>query len=152
MRIRVGNIQIGDPHILDSFYRENRFNSYMAGEIHVVSPDLIPNGRRDDFVDNTAKNLLHRAFEYTVGIPASKEIRRRSRNQSEVKSIKNDKNIVSESRNQNVGEHITNSIKINPIEMNNCLEELANNTDFLKELIEKCQGCQVFQEVLDKYR
>ena len=40
IRVRVGNIQIGDNHLLDDCYRESRFNSYMVGEIHVACKDL----------------------------------------------------------------------------------------------------------------
>lgn len=79
IRVRVGNIQIGDAHLLDLCYREPRFNGYVIGEIHVESSSLIPNSRRDDFVDNTDKGVFYNAIEKEVGLPISKEIRFRSR-------------------------------------------------------------------------
>lgn len=79
VRVRVGNIQIGDAHLLDFCYREPRFNSYVAGEIHVSCPDLIPNSRRDDFVDNHEKGQFYTLIEKVIGLPISKEIRSRSR-------------------------------------------------------------------------
>jgi molecular chaperone HtpG len=79
IRIRVGNIQIGDAHLLDFCFREPRFNGYVPGEVHVVSNKLIPNSRRDDFVDNREKGLFYNSIEREVGLPISKEIRARSR-------------------------------------------------------------------------
>jgi molecular chaperone HtpG len=79
VRVRVGNILIGDAHLLDRCFREERFNSYMIGEIHVDSSNLIPNSRRDDFVDNETKTLFYNAVEKEIGLPISKEIRLMSR-------------------------------------------------------------------------
>ncbi len=79
VRVKAGNITIGDEHLLDKCYRENRFNSYIIGEIHVQSPELVPNSRRDDFIDNDMKNLFYNILERELGLPLSKEIRQRSR-------------------------------------------------------------------------
>ena len=79
IRVRVGNILIGDSHLLDKCFREERFNSYIIGEIYVDSPQLIPNSRRDDFIDNDVKTHFYNSIEKTVGLPLSKEIRLRSR-------------------------------------------------------------------------
>lgn len=79
LRVKVGNIQVGDQHLLDRCFRENRFNSYIVGEIHVCDQSLLPNSRRDDFVDNKEKTLLYNLIERDIGLPLSKEIRRRSR-------------------------------------------------------------------------
>jgi molecular chaperone HtpG len=79
IRVRVGNIQIGDAHLLDDCFREPRFNGYVSGEVHVECSDLIPNSRRDDFVDNLKKGLFYNLIEKDIGLPISKEIRLRSR-------------------------------------------------------------------------
>lgn len=79
IRVRVGNIAIGDEHLLDECFREPRFNGYVVGEIYAHSPDLIPNSRRDDFVDNKTKTLFYNAVEQAIGLPISKEIRLRSK-------------------------------------------------------------------------
>lgn len=79
IRVRVGNILIGDGHLLDRCFREDRFNSYMVGEIHVSSSNLVPNSRRDDFIDNETKTLFYNEIEKEVGLPISKEIRLISR-------------------------------------------------------------------------
>lgn len=49
IRIRKGNIQIGDQFTMQRFYKEERFHNYFVGEIHVISSSLIPNGQRDYF-------------------------------------------------------------------------------------------------------
>ena len=52
LRLRAGNIQIGDADLLNKIFHEVRFNSWCVGECHVLNPKLIPNGRRDDFEQN----------------------------------------------------------------------------------------------------
>jgi len=89
IRVRVGNILIGDSHLLDGCFREDRFNSYVIGEVHVDSPYLIPNSRRDDFVDNEYKTLFYNAIEKEIGLPLSKEIRLKSRLQTQSKNESN---------------------------------------------------------------
>jgi Histidine kinase-, DNA gyrase B-, and HSP90-like ATPase len=52
LRLRKDNIQIGDEDRLASLFRDSRFNFYVVGEVYTPHPDLIPNGRRDDFEDS----------------------------------------------------------------------------------------------------
>lgn len=52
LRLRTGNIQIGDETLLQELFPEARFNSWAVGEIHVVDPKIIPNGRRDHYEQN----------------------------------------------------------------------------------------------------
>ena len=49
IRVRAGNIQIGDEAIFDHLFAEDRFNRWCVGELHLVDPRIIPNGRRDYF-------------------------------------------------------------------------------------------------------
>lgn len=58
IRLRKGNIQIGSKHTLLKLFREQqRGNYYFFGEVHAFSPDLIPNARRDYFLDNSTCKL-----------------------------------------------------------------------------------------------
>lgn len=60
LRLRAGNIQIGGPRLLDQIFPESRFNGWVVGEIHALSPRLTPNGRRDDFeLNNHYSTLLN---------------------------------------------------------------------------------------------
>lgn len=52
LRLRKGNIQIGSETTLDKFFKEPRLNKNFIGEIYTFSNDLIPNARRDYFLDN----------------------------------------------------------------------------------------------------
>lgn len=49
IRARAGNIQVGDETIFDPLFPEDRFNRWCIGELHIVDPRIIPNGRRDYF-------------------------------------------------------------------------------------------------------
>lgn len=74
IRIRQGNILIGDKNTCSSVFKEERFNGWMIGELHVIDSELIVNSRRDGFEKNSAyyellSNLKDWAFE------VSKEIR-----------------------------------------------------------------------------
>jgi molecular chaperone HtpG len=74
LRLRVGNVQIGDERLLDDVFPESRFNGWCIGEIHVVDPRVIPNGRRDHFEQNAHYgNLL------THLTPVARNITRRCR-------------------------------------------------------------------------
>lgn len=56
LRLRKDNIQIGNEDRLEGLFGANptdtRFNFYVFGEVYALHPELIPNGRRDDFVDS----------------------------------------------------------------------------------------------------
>ena len=49
IRARCGNIQIGDEAVFDDVFQEERFNRWCVGEVHVLDPRVVPNGRRDYF-------------------------------------------------------------------------------------------------------
>jgi len=83
IRVRDGNIMIGDEHLLDNCFRETRFNSYVLGEIHINTSKLLPNSRRDDFIDNQTKTQFYSMIERDIGLPISKEIRLTSRLRSQ---------------------------------------------------------------------
>ena len=49
MRVRVGNIQIGEETVFDHLFSETRFNRWCVSEIHILDPRIVPNARRDYF-------------------------------------------------------------------------------------------------------
>ena len=49
LRVRCGNVQIGDEHLFDEVFPEVRFNGWTIAEVHVVDRRLKPNARRDNF-------------------------------------------------------------------------------------------------------
>lgn len=52
LRLRCGNVQIGEHFLLEELFPETRFNAWSVGEVHVVDRKIIPNGRRDHFEQN----------------------------------------------------------------------------------------------------
>ena len=144
IRVRVGNIQIGDSHLLDGCFRESRFNSYMVGEIHVDSADLIPNSRRDDFVDNEIKGLFYNEIERELGLPISKQIRLNSRLKS-----KKEKPTV-----QRISPVIQPKIKsVENNELQKAVKQVAtkgnsvNETDLLAAIKKECKDCPVLRKL-----
>lgn len=78
LRVRHGNILIGDKYLLADFYRERRFNGYLIGEIYTLDHKLIPNSRRDDFEDSSFKEEFYNCFIKKIGLPYSRKIREAS--------------------------------------------------------------------------
>jgi len=58
IRLRSGNIQIGSENSLVKFHREQRGNFYFFGEVHALHKNLIPNARRDYFIENETTKFL----------------------------------------------------------------------------------------------
>lgn len=87
LRVRSGNIQIGNKDIFAELYREKRFSGYMIGEIHAVDSRLVPNSRRDDFEDRPLRDDLHACFIKKIGIPFSRKIRDLSNERSKERKL-----------------------------------------------------------------
>jgi len=63
-RLRKGNIQIGLENTLEKLqHAETRFNYHYFGEIHTFHHELIPNARRDYFVENEICNYLNKKLK-----------------------------------------------------------------------------------------
>jgi len=63
IRLRKGNIQIGLEDALVKLFKETRGTNYFFGEVHVVSPELIPNARRDYFLGNETLNHFEKLIK-----------------------------------------------------------------------------------------
>jgi molecular chaperone HtpG len=79
IRMRQGNILIGDGRTLAPFYKEARFNAWAVGEVYIVSPYLIPNARRDDFEKNATFSEFTIGLRNTIGKEVSDKIRAASK-------------------------------------------------------------------------
>ncbi len=58
LRLRKGNIQIGESSTLRRLFKDARGNEYFIGEVFAVHPDLIPNARRDYFNENAIRDVF----------------------------------------------------------------------------------------------
>lgn len=74
IRLRKGNILIGDHQTLNVVFKDARFNGWSIGEVFAIDKLLVPNARRDNFERNPAYFAL---FEQLMTIAASitKDIR-----------------------------------------------------------------------------
>lgn len=146
IRIKIGNITIGNEHLLDPFFREERFNSYAIGEIHVNSNKLTPNSRRDDFVDSRTKNLFYNTIEREIGLPISKEIRLRSKLKSGTKGQQPPPNTPTHSTSYTRASPKTSSnIQPPPI-----FEGQPTHKDHIfNKIVHKCwqKKCHIFKEI-----
>ena len=90
IRVRLGNILIGTSKTLSPYFKESRFNGWVLGELYIVSQDLIPNARRDDFERNDTFSQFENGVRATVGSEVSDKIRAASkaRNNPAAKTIK----------------------------------------------------------------
>ncbi|MEW6663584.1 MAG: hypothetical protein AB1512_00015 [Thermodesulfobacteriota bacterium] len=88
IRVRVGNILLGDKNLLDGTFQEARFNKYNVGEIHVVDQGLVPNARRDNFEDGDLKSAFFASVERDLAIPLRRTIREDSKNNAARRPIK----------------------------------------------------------------
>ena len=74
LRMRVGNMQIGDDRLMEELFPEPRFNGWVVGEIHIIDERVIPNCWRDHFEQNVHfHNLL------THLSPIARELSRKCR-------------------------------------------------------------------------
>lgn len=77
IRLRAGNIQVGDESILADFFPEVRFSGWAIGEIHIISRKILPNGRRDNF--EPSSHYAHLQGEFAI---LAKQIVQRIREKS----------------------------------------------------------------------
>lgn len=113
IRLRKGNIQIGDGQTLNTVFKDARFNGWSIGEVFVSTALLIPNARRDNFEKTPAyfvftEQLQKAAVEITREIRATSLKRNRelsetlerveSTVQDAIDAIENGANITAKSR------------------------------------------------------
>ena len=77
LRLRSGNMQVGESDILEELFTESRFNGWVVGEFHVLDDRILPNGRRDHYEQNVHfGNLLNQLR------PIAQDLSRRCRQSS----------------------------------------------------------------------
>ena len=81
IRLRKGNILIGDHQTLNVVFKDARFNGWSIGEIFAVDSKLIPNARRDNFEKNPSYFLLVEQLT-TIASTITKDIRSASLNRN----------------------------------------------------------------------
>ncbi|MEG0234724.1 MAG: ATP-binding protein [Cetobacterium sp.] len=102
LRLRQGNIQLGEDNCLQILFKENRGNYYFVGEVFGVSKDLIPNSQRNYFnetetrvmFENELRNYFHRTLHilYTGGNQIKNALKKQENYLQKVKEFE-DKNV-----------------------------------------------------------
>lgn len=110
IRVRQGNILIGDKTTLNHIFKDERFNGWLFGELHILSEKLIPNARRDEIEKNAIYSTLTEDLRiWADGV--SYEIRKTS-NQRNVD--KKSQRIIEFSQNEMVKDIVTATAVIVP--------------------------------------
>lgn len=81
IRLRKGNILVGDHQTLNEVFKDARFNGWSIGEIFATDTKLIPNARRDNFEKNPSYFLLVEQLT-NIARTITKEIRTASLNRN----------------------------------------------------------------------
>lgn len=95
IRIRKGNILIGDSQTLNIIFKDARFNGWSVGEVFAMDPNLIPNARRDSFEKNPSYFVLHEQLT-TIAAGVAKDIRSASlkRNADLARAVKHTETLI----------------------------------------------------------
>lgn len=81
IRARFGDMQIGNSEIFQATFPEPRFNSWAVGEVHILDPGIIPDGRREGFeLNNSFAALLNQL------LPIARAVSQRCRRSSKVRN------------------------------------------------------------------
>jgi len=84
LRGRVGNIQVGHDRLFAEIFPEDRFCSWSVGEVHILDPRIVPNGRRDEFENNAhLDNIV--AHLRPIGAEVGRECRMSSQKRNRLK-------------------------------------------------------------------
>ena len=84
LRARVGNIQVGHDRLFAEIFPEDRFCSWSVGEVHILDPRIVPNGRRDEFENNAhLDNII--AHLRPIGAEVARECRVSSQKRNRLK-------------------------------------------------------------------
>lgn len=129
MRVRKGNILIGDSRTMNLIFKESRFNGWVQGEIFIATDKLIPNARRDDFEQNEAYFKFIDILQEQLGSEISRMIREASgkRNDVSAKVIKKVEKAISDA------EHDLADGFNSSVDKDRLIEQLAQDSAKLAE-------------------
>ena len=152
LRLRVGNIQVGDDSSLRELFKEPRFNGWSIGEIHVVDERIVPNGRRDQFEQNAH---YHHVTNHLA--PVARDITHRCRRSSRKRYLVREFNRLAQfvidnlsiieqgSVSHGIREQLIESIKLHLLRMTKIAENVA--------LLDwNCVGAERVQELQSRFK
>lgn len=111
IRLRKGNILVGDNQTVNVAFKDARFNGWSIGEFFAIDKQLIPNARRDNFEKNTAYFTL---FEQLTHLAATiaKDIRTASlKRNSELSNALEQMDKAAQAANEAIGTGVSSTQK-----------------------------------------
>jgi len=93
IRLKAGNIQVGDETVMSKLFPEARFSNWAIGEIHIISPKILPNGRRDEFEPSMHYSHLQDEFAILMKNIAH-QIREKSSNRNQINKLNQQRQVI----------------------------------------------------------
>lgn len=141
IRIRKGNILIGDSQTLNVVFKDARFNGWSVGEIFAVDPHLVPNARRDNFEKNPAFFVLHEQLT-TIAAGIAKDIRTASlKRNTELATVVTQAEALTKDTNVALINGVSSS------EKGTLKQKIVNTKDHLTASIAQTETDEYFQEI-----
>ena len=133
IRVRVGNIQIGDESVFDHIFTEDRFNRWCVGELHIFEPRMFPNGRRDYFEPGPhLRNLENHLYSIFAGI--SSRCRKASEARNQNRRLLSEVNEIQESYDLVASGYLATE------DTNKLINQLLNRTKDIRQKIDLTNG------------
>jgi len=125
LKVRQGNIEIGNEYFLADYFTERRFSTWHIGEIH-LSNGIKPNARRDGFENSKEYEM----FSEQVNIICNK-LSHLCRESSKIRS----KKIIIESKLNEIDNFISNTMLIDKNIYTDLLEKTLNKIETIENQI-----------------
>lgn len=144
IRVRKGNILIGDNKTLNGIFREARFNGWTQGELFIITDKIIPNARRDDFEQNQYYFKLLEALREGIGLEITHAIREASLSRNDASA----KAMSEVAKKLNEADTILNEGFNSSVDKDKLLTELTAAAEALERVKPKDDAQQAQQEQL----
>lgn len=143
LRMRKSGILIGDRYLLNSIFKEERFNGWVVGEIIVFDKNIVPNARRDDFEKNDEYMFLMNELK-KLGQEISNKIRDASK-------IRNKKD-VDKNKFININQEEKSKVCITTNQIYENKNILEKNSDIFLKIDELVQVINRKNEFIEKVK
>lgn len=141
IRIRKGNILVGDSQTLNVVFKDARFNGWSIGELFAVDTKLIPNARRDNFEKNPAFFVLYEQLT-TIAAGIAKDIRMASlKRNTELATVVKQAEALTKDTDMALISGVSSS------EKGSLKHKIANTKDQLTASVAKTETDEYFQEI-----
>lgn len=159
LRVRKSGILIGDRLLLNSIFKEERFNGWVCGEVIILDDNIIPNARRDDFEKNDEYLFLMNELR-KLGQTISNEIRDASKFRNQKKTEHNKESFINK---EIIGEVAiskeTDSMNTNKsnycdieifYKLDNLIQVINKKQDFIEKVKNVLVNNNIEKELIDK--